>query len=147
MHLPIKRFPLGLAPLMLACLLWGLGACSAQGRANQRVNTAASLMVEPERDMKQAEQVLYEALEIDPDNPYALFNLGLLRKHQGRFGEARALFERLRRMGSQTKPANRPLRRQPLTMSEYAALELKSLPPAPDEPATRPTTQATTNPD
>jgi tetratricopeptide (TPR) repeat protein len=56
-------------------------------------------------DYKTAEEKLTEALEINPDNPYALLNMGVTYSNTNRFKEAREMFLKVIDIGDNTRVA------------------------------------------
>jgi Flp pilus assembly protein TadD len=54
-----------------------------------------------------AESVLTEAVQDNPNNAYAVLNLGTVYQRTGRFDQARAMFEKVIALDSQEKPAKR----------------------------------------
>jgi len=76
-----------------------------------------------------AERVLTEALDSNPDNPYALLNLGAVYQRTGRFDQAREMFERVVALDPQEVPARRSKFVQASkTLREIAEDNLKTLP-------------------
>ena len=76
-----------------------------------------------------AERVLTEALDSNPDNPYALLNLGAVYQRTGRFDQAREMFERVIALDPQEVPARRSKFVQASkTLREIAEDNLKTLP-------------------
>jgi len=57
------------------------------------------------RDYTQAEKHLAEALAINPDNPYALINMGVVYENTGREAQAREMYEKARAVGSREVPS------------------------------------------
>lgn len=47
-----------------------------------------------QKDLARAEQLLFEAIESDPNQPMAYAVMGLLRRMQSRLGESRIAFEK-----------------------------------------------------
>ena len=52
----------------------------------------------------EAEQHLEAALEINPDNPYILLNMGYVLHHTGRYDEAREMYQKLVVLSVDEKP-------------------------------------------
>ena len=76
-----------------------------------------------------AERVLTEALDSNPDNPYALLNLGAVYQRTGRFDQAQEMFERVIALDPQEVPARRSKFVQASkTLREIAEDNLKTLP-------------------
>jgi Tfp pilus assembly protein PilF len=44
---------------------------------------------------KKAEEYLQKALEANPDNPYAILNMGVVYQHTGRKDQARQMYEKV----------------------------------------------------
>jgi tetratricopeptide (TPR) repeat protein len=51
-----------------------------------------------------AEKDCLRALAINPDNAYALINLGVIYKETGRYGKAREVFEKVVRLDPKERP-------------------------------------------
>lgn len=78
----------------------------------------------------EAEQVLTEAVQANPNNPYALLNLGTVYQRTGRFDEAREMFEKVIAMNPTEKPAKRSkFIEESKNIKEIAEDNLKTLPP------------------
>jgi tetratricopeptide (TPR) repeat protein len=71
-------------------LVLSLGACGPQGRDPQKAAEAVQegLTAHKAGDMEAAEEAYTEALEFQPDNKYALFNLGLIYQTRGENAQA-----------------------------------------------------------
>jgi len=77
-----------------------------------------------------AEKVLTEALQVNPNNPYALLNLGTVYQRTGRFDEAREMFEKVVALNPTQKPAKRSkFVDDSKNLKEIAEDNLKTLPP------------------
>lgn len=77
-----------------------------------------------------AEQVLTEAVQANPNNPYALLNLGTVYQRTGRFDEAREMFEKVVAMNPTEKPPKRSkFIEESKNLKEIAEDNLKTLPP------------------
>jgi len=57
------------------------------------------------RNYTQAEKNLAEALAINPHNPYALINMGVVYENTGREAQAREMYEKARAVGSREVPS------------------------------------------
>jgi Tfp pilus assembly protein PilF len=76
-----------------------------------------------------AERVLTEALDSNPDNPYALLNLGTVYQRTGRFDQAREMFERVIALDPKEVPARKSkFIQESKTLREIAEDNLKTLP-------------------
>lgn len=76
-----------------------------------------------------AEKILTEALDSNPDNPYALLNLGAVYQRTGRFDQAREMFERVIALDPQEVPARKSkFLQESKTLREIAENNLKTLP-------------------
>jgi tetratricopeptide (TPR) repeat protein len=83
----MKILPLGLS-------LWiGLGLCACATQDMELSNRGFQEM--SRGDFKQAEVDLQTALALNPDNPYALLNLGVVYQENGRLDKAREKYEKL----------------------------------------------------
>lgn len=58
-----------------------------------------------ENDYKEAKEYFYEALEIDPENPYALYNLGVIYESEGNREAAKESYQRVILTGTGMKAA------------------------------------------
>ena len=77
-----------------------------------------------------AERVLTEAVQANPNNPYALLNLGTVYQRTGRFDQARAMFEKVIALDPTDKPSKRSkFVEESKTLKEIAEDNLKTLPP------------------
>jgi tetratricopeptide (TPR) repeat protein len=80
-------------PLLVLSLWIGLGLC---GCATQDMELSNQGFHEISRgDFEQAEVDLQTALALNPDNPYALLNLGVVYQDNGRLDKAREKYEKL----------------------------------------------------
>ena len=103
-----------------------LSACAS---TDQRLATKGFEAIEKSQ-LADAERVLTEALDSNPDNPYALLNLGAVYQRTGRFDEAREMFERVIALDAQSKPAKRSWFVDPdKNLKQIAEDNLKTLPP------------------
>jgi tetratricopeptide (TPR) repeat protein len=77
-----------------------------------------------------AESVLTEAVQANPNNAYAALNLGTVYQRTGRFEQARALFEKVIALDAQNKPDKRSKFVDPnKNLREIAEDNLRLLPP------------------
>jgi hypothetical protein len=82
-----------ISPIFLLSLWIGLSLC---GCATQDMELSNRGFQEISRgDFKQAEVDLQTALALNPDNPYALLNLGVVYQENGRLDKAREKYEKL----------------------------------------------------
>jgi Flp pilus assembly protein TadD len=76
-----------------------------------------------------AERVLTEALDLNPDNPYALLNLGTVYQRTGRFDLAREMFEKVIALDPKDVPSRKSkFIQESKTLREIAEDNLKTLP-------------------
>ena len=76
-----------------------------------------------------AEKALTQALEANPDNPYALLNIGTVYQRTGRFNQARVMFEKVVALNPDDKPAKRSsFIPDSKTLKDIAEDNLKTLP-------------------
>jgi len=77
-----------------------------------------------------AETSLTEAVQANPNNAYALLNLGTVYQRTGRFDEAREMFEKVVALNPTEKPAKRSkFVDESRTLKDIAEDNLKTLPP------------------
>ena len=77
-----------------------------------------------------AERMLTEAVQQNPENPYALLNLGTVYQRTGRFDQARDLFEKVIAMNAQQNPTKRSKFVEDWkNLKQIAEDNLKTLPP------------------
>ena len=79
--------------------------------------------------LAEAETALTEAVQANPNNPYALLNLGTVYQRTGRFDQAREMFEKVVALN----PTQRPSKRSKFvddskTLKDIAEDNLKTLP-------------------
>lgn len=80
--------------LWFCLILWlGLGVSGCATQDMQLSNEGFQAI--SKRDYAQAEGPLKKALSINPDNPYALLNMGVVYQETGRLDKARQMYERL----------------------------------------------------
>ena len=87
----------------LGILAAGLQGCAA-GPEAVYIEQAYEELSEPAPDLARAHAWLHEALEIAPDNPYALLDMGVVYHHAGRFLEAADYYDRVIAMGAREDP-------------------------------------------
>jgi len=76
-----------------------------------------------------AETSLTEAVQANPNNAYALLNLGTVYQRTGRFDEAREMFEKVVALNPTEKPAKRSkFVDESRTLKDIAEDNLKTLP-------------------
>jgi Tfp pilus assembly protein PilF len=108
----------------LVAWLW-LSACAS---GDQRLANNGFEAIE-KGQLVDAERVLTEALDLNPDNPYALLNLGTVYQRTGRFDLAREMFEMVIAHDSQEVPARKSkFLQESKTLREIAENNLKTLP-------------------
>ena len=90
-----KRF----LPGVLVAVLLLVGCATADMRLVNRSYEAIN-----QSKLVEAEQHLESALEINPDNPYTLLNMGYVFQQSGRYDEARVMYQRLIALHSDEKP-------------------------------------------
>ena len=74
--------------------------------------------------------MLNEALQQNPDNAYAILNLGTVYQRTGRFDQARELFEKVIAMDAQQNPTKRSKFVEDWkNLKQIAEDNLKTLPP------------------
>ena len=77
-----------------------------------------------------AETALMEAVQANPNNPYALLNLGTVYQRTGRFDQAREMFEKVVALDPKEKPSKRSkFVDDSKTLKDIAEDNLKTLPP------------------
>jgi len=77
-----------------------------------------------------AETLLTEAVQANPNNPYALLNLGTVYQRTGRFDQAREMFEKVVALNPKEKPSKRSkFVDDSKTLKDIAEDNLKTLPP------------------
>ncbi len=77
-----------------------------------------------------AERMLTEAVQLNPDNPYALLNLGAVYQRTGRFNQAREMFDKVIALDALQNPARRSKFVDPSkNLKQIAEDNLKTLPP------------------
>ena len=77
-----------------------------------------------------AETSLTEAVQANPNNTYALLNLGTVYQRAGRFEEAREMFDKVVALNQTKNPAKRSkFVDESKTLKDIAEDNLKTLPP------------------
>ena len=77
----------------------------------------------------EAEKTLGEALQQNPNNPYALLDMGAVYQRTGRFDQAREMFEKVIALNPSEKPSKHSKSvGESKTLKEIAADNLKTLP-------------------
>jgi len=70
------------------------GACAATLTEDDRLSEQGFQELSG-RDYREAERFLDEALSLNPDNPYALLNMGVVYQNTGRMEEAQEMYEKV----------------------------------------------------
>jgi Flp pilus assembly protein TadD len=79
--------------------------------------------------LAEAESVLTEAVQVNPNNPYAFLNLGTVYQRTGRSDQAREIFERVVALDPNEKPSKRSkFVDESKTLKQIAEDNLKTLP-------------------
>ena len=78
---------------MGAVLAMALVGCATTTTDNRLVLSGYDYI--DQGDWSAAERELNSALDVNPDNPYALLNLGVVYENTGRPGDARDMYERV----------------------------------------------------
>jgi tetratricopeptide (TPR) repeat protein len=70
------------------------GACASTLTDDERLSEQGYQELS-ERNYREAEMLLDEALSLNPNNPYALLNMGVVYQNTGRLDEAQEMYERV----------------------------------------------------
>jgi len=110
---------------IISILPLALAGCAS---SDQRLANKGFYYIEDGR-FTDAERVLTEAVQKNPDNPYAVLNLGTVYQRTGRFEQAREMFDRVIAMDAQENPAKRSEFVDPSkNLRQIAEDNLKTLP-------------------
>ena len=119
-----------LAALVLVLAGW-LGQAEAQSITNdQRSNTltAEAYQAIAKGDCSTAEQKLDQALRLNPDNLYAMLNMGVVYNNTGRADKAKEMFRKVAAINTKEKPAQAHFAEdQGLTIPQLAQRNLDNL--------------------
>jgi len=93
------------ALLLIALFVLGSSGCSYLQTDMRNVNRGYDSLLND--DLQTAEERFDDALETNPDNPYALLDLGVVYERTGRIEEAKALYQKVINIEQEnpTKPA------------------------------------------
>ncbi len=81
------------------------------------------------REYAQAESYFLRALDADPDNPYALLDLGVVYQNTGRVGKAREMYKKVIDMDAENVPERVTKKEmQGQSLSDIARRNLSALP-------------------
>ena len=80
------------------------GACASTLTEDQRLSEQGFQELSG-RDYREAEMLLDEALSLNPNNPYALLNMGVVYQNTGRMEEAQEMYERVIALAPEDKAA------------------------------------------
>lgn len=83
-----------------AFLAMALVGCAATTTTDNRMALSGYNYIE-EGDLSAAERELNSALDVNPNNPYALLNLGVVYEKTGRTSDAREMYTRVLDLDSQ----------------------------------------------
>lgn len=89
--------------LMVIGLVAMLAGCASLSRDMRLSNQAYEDILN--KDYTQAEKHLTDALDINPNNPYALINMGVVYENTGRQAQAREMYEKAKAVGSREVPS------------------------------------------
>ena len=113
---------------MAALIVLPVSLASAASKDQKLANQGFSYIEKGK--LAEAEKVLTEAVQINPNNAYALVNLGTVYQRTGRFDQARELFEKVIAMNSTENPPKRSkFLDESKNMKEIAEYNLATLPP------------------
>ena len=104
-----------------------LAAGCASSKTMQLANKGFSAIEKGE--LEEAERVLTESLQEDPENAYAILNMGTVYQRTGRFDQAREMFDKVIAMNATQSPTKRSkFIDDSLNLKEIAEVNLKTLP-------------------
>ena len=105
-----------------------LAAGCASSKTMQLANKGFSHIEKGE--LAEAERALTESLQEDPNNAYAILNMGTVYQRTGRFDQAREMFDKVIAMNATQNPTKRSkFIEDSLNLKEIAEVNLRTLPP------------------
>lgn len=89
--------------LLLICLI-ALLSCTTVTARDQRLSNRAFDQLR-DGHYRQAEEYLQQALALNPNNPYAILNMGVVYGNTGRPGKACEMYQKVLRVEAEENPA------------------------------------------